>query len=246
MRRLFYLLLIPLLSCKMQLDLPEEFTQNAPFQEARNRQSWPFKRTVIAGDFMATNHRRGFTDTYQFTFIKRYSGAKERFRFILRDRYSPNDTIAMVFSFARIKQQNLPAIFDIVIKYENIFTSSVVYFSEDGRKEEWDLVVNEPYIYINPKTDKAVGQIAGPGLKYYAVESIHHTVTKSGRRFWMQRPAGFGIFKEGKMVAAAYILNKGGLYLSNELDQKEKRLLAAFCFALMLKRDLRDQNPALN
>jgi hypothetical protein len=246
MKKFLYLLLIPFASCKMQLDLPQDFEQKAPYQEASNRQSWPFKRTVRAGDFMATNHKRGFTDTYQFTFIKRYAGAKERFRFVLREQQAPRDTLAMVFSFARIKQENLPMVFDIVIKYENIFTTKVIYYNDDGRKEEWDLVLNEPYMYINPKNHKAIGQIAGPGLRYYSVEGIHHVRRPSGRRYWMTRPAGFAILKEGQIVAATYVINKGGLYLASDLDKKEKELLAAFCFALMLRRDLRDSNPALD
>ncbi|MFN4298896.1 MAG: hypothetical protein ACK4EX_04085 [Thermaurantimonas sp.] len=230
-------------SCTYKLAVPEDFEKRSAYHQAQNRQSWPFKKNMTVGPYLATNIRRGWTESYHFTFVIRWTGASERYRFVVREAARPEDTVATVFCFTKIRQEDFTWIARRMggwpIKYENVFAVTIALRSSDGQPQEWEMVYNEPPMFIMPK-QKGIGLLKGPAGQTYNIESYHYFRRPSGKRMWSATPIGFAILKDGKEVAVADIINKGGYYLSEELDTEEKNLLTSACMALLLRRDLRE------
>ncbi|MFN3952760.1 MAG: hypothetical protein ACK4KT_10205 [Thermaurantimonas sp.] len=234
-----------LASCSYKLAVPEDFAEIAIYNQAQNRQSWPFKKTMTAGNYSATNIRRGWTETYHFTFVIRWTGARERYRFVVRESSRPNDTVATVFCFTKIRQEDFTWVArrmgGIPLKYENLFAVTIALRDRSGQVQEWEMVYNEPMMFISPN-QRGTGILKGPTGPIYELESYHYFRRPSGKRLWSNTPIGFAIKKEGKEVAVADVINKGGYYIIQDLSEDEKNLLTSACMALLLRRDLRDRH----
>lgn len=232
-------------SCSYKLAVPQDFEKTAIYNQAQNRQSWPFKRTMTLGDYHASDIRRGWTEVYHFTFVMRWTGAKERYRFVVRESARPQDTVATVFCFTKIRQEDFTWVArrmgGIPIKYENLFAVTIALRNTAGEVDEWEMVYNEPMMFISPM-QRGAGLLKGPSDIKYELESYHYFRRPSGKRLWSNTPIGFAIKKEGKEVAVADIINKGGYYISQDLSGDEKNLLTSACMALLLRRDLRDRH----
>lgn len=240
---LFLFTAVLLTSCTYKLAVPEDFEQRSAYHQARNRQSWPFKKNMTVGPYLATNIRRGWTESYHFTFVIRWTGAKERYRFIVREAERPQDTVATVFCFTKIRQEDFTWVARRMggwpIKYENLFAVTIALRDSSGSIQEWELVYNEPPMFILP-IHKGIGLLKGPKAESYEVESFHYFRRPSGKRMWSNTPIGFVIRKDGKELAIADIINRGGFYLSDGLSADERNLLTSACMALLLRRDLRE------
>lgn len=240
---LLYIALLISAGCTYKLAVPEDFEQRATYNQAQNRQSWPFKKTMTVGPYLATNIRRGWTESYHFTFVIRWTGAKERYRFVVREADRPDDTLATVFCFTKIRQEDFTWVARRMggwpIKYENLFAVTIALRDSIGDIQEWEMVYNEPPMFIVPM-QRGLGILKGPHGEMYEVESHHYFRRPSGKRMWSNNPIGFVIRKDGKDLAIADIINRGGYYLSDDLKTDEKNLLTSACMALLLRRDLRE------
>lgn len=241
--RLFILVTLITSSCAYKLAVPEDFEQRSAYYQAQNRQSWPFKKNMIVGPYLATNIRRGWTESYHFTFVVRWTGASERYRFVVREAARPQDTVATVFCFTKIRQEDFTWIARRMggwpIKYENVFAVTIALRDSTGSVQEWELVYNEPPMFILPQ-QRGIGLLKGPQGETYEVESFHYFRRPSGKRMWSNTPVGFVIKKNGIELAVADIYNKGGYYIAEQLGQDERNLLTSACMSLLLRRDLRD------
>lgn len=234
-----------LTACSYKIFVPEDFEQVAVYNQARHRQSWPFKKTMTVGPYLATNIRRGWTETYHFTFVMRWTGARERYRFVVREAERPEDTLATVFCFTKIRQEDFAwvsrRIGGIPIKYENLFAVTIAFKHSKGEVQEWEMVYNEPPLFIVPG-QRGTGVLKGPNGEMYEVESVHYFRRPSGKRLWSNTPIGFAIKKNGDIIAMADIINKGGFYINRDLSADEQNLVSSACMALLLRRDLREKH----
>ncbi len=228
---LLSLILIGCSSPKILVD--KDLQKESVIYEVSGRNGWMVNQHLSFGEYSTGKVNRGWIKGYDYPFIVRFTGSKEKLGFAINDG---NGNAAEVFCLGKLREQDLMLFhdyFDVNLKTNDAFTGSVVINDE----EVFDFFI----INLNQNNwfKKTSGWIQGDGvrLEIRAVEKLDN----NQRTTSMQVP-GFEFLLNHKVVGAVETLNRGRIWLHQELDEKQKLLIAGVASSLLLRSDLSEHN----
>ncbi len=228
------LIALTILACstpKMMVD--ENLQTGASIYHVKGRQGWLVNQHLSFGEYQSSKVSRSWTKGYDFPFIVRFSGAKEKLSFELKDAQNNK---AEIFCLGKLREQDLQLFhryFDINIKTKDAFTGTIAL----GETQAYDFVVSN--LNQNNWFREAEGWIKGNDLSI-GIEPIK--TLENGQKALDTQALGFSFVRDGVTLGAVELLNQGRIWLRDDLPQKEKLLLASVASALLLRSDLAGHN----
>lgn len=201
--------------------------------EVNGRNGWLINQRLSFGEYESGKVNRSWTKGYDFPFIVRFTGAKEKLSFSLKNAEGVE---AEIFCLGKLREQDLTLFheyFDINLKAKDAFTGSVVV-SENAAFDFYVTNLNQ-----NNWFREAKGWIRGENAKF-EIRPVK-MLGNNQRSLGMQAP-GFEFVRNNKVVGAVETLNQGRVWLHNDLNEDQKLVLAGVASALLLRSELADHN----
>ncbi len=232
--QIFLLLaLTSLFSCK-PAEIAIDPALNTEGMTVKGRNGLQIGQVIRFGDYKTDKVRRGWTKSYDVPFVLRFRGAKEKLSFT---QFGPNGQQAEVACISKFKSKELPLVseyFTVPIELENFFAGNIA-FGDGGTN--WDFILH------NPNGDflreKASAGFIKNGSKTIDIQAIRGL---KGQPDWMKKLTVYGheFRMNGNVVGAVSTVNKGEVWINDNLDTETKTVIAAVATGLLLRTDVED------
>ncbi len=217
----------------MQVD--PQLKAQAEAMPVSGRQGWLVNQQLAFGGFSSGPVKRSWTTGYNIPFIVRFSGAKEKLGYTVRN--SAGDT-AEFFCLGKLREYDLPVFnkaFEVNLKTTDVFTCGIALGEESYGFYSENLNQNPRFSEITGKL-----QTSGPDITIHPVGSL-----EGGQSSWSTTALGYELKQEGRTVAAVETLNEGRVWISPDLPDTEQLLVAGAASALLLRNSLAEHNDDL-
>lgn len=217
----------------MQLD--QGLAAVADAMPVQGREGWLINQQLAFGSFITSPVKRGWTKGYNIPFIVRFSGAKEKLGFSVRNRSGEE---AELFCLGQLREIDLPVLnraFEVNLKTTDVFTCAISM--ADQSFEFYSENLNQ-----NPRFDAPAGQLKGPGVEV-SIRPV--TSLENGQSSWSTSALGYELFQDNQAVAAVETLNDGRVWINPALIEQQQLLAAGVAAALLLRNSLADHNDDL-
>jgi len=220
----------------MRVD-PDLAAQAQPWP-VHGRNGWWIEQQLSFGEYRSGPVSRGWTKGYDYPFIIRFTGAREKLRFPVRDA-AGNE--AMVHCIGKLREQDLRLFteyFDVNLNTTDTFTGTVRISEE----RVYDFFVSNLNTQQNIGYRPLEGEIRGSAepVRLRAVWQLD-----SGQRWLDTLPIGVEFLLGGRVVAAVETVNEGRVWIEDGLTGPDRMAVAAVAAALLLRNDLADHNEDL-
>ena len=234
LKLLFALLIIIGMGCTVpHMQVDDDLQKNAIRYEVEGRNGWLVNQKLSFGEYQSGKVHRSWTKGYDFPFFIRFSGAKEKLQFTMKDGQG---NAVEIFCLGKLREQDLMLFhkyFDMKIKTKDAFTGSVAL----NKSKSFDFFVAN--LNQNNWFKEAQGMVHGDNL-HIKIKPVKH-LDNNQRSLDSQVP-GFEFVLDGKVVGAVETLNKGEVWLSADLNREQKLVLAGVASALLLRSELAEHN----
>lgn len=199
------------------------------------REGWLVDQILSFGEYRSGPVSRGWTKGYDYPFVIRFTGAREKLRFAVFD-HSGNE--AMVHCAGKLREQDLRLFrdyFDINIGTTDTFIGTVAL--NGGRQYDFH--------FENLNTQQSTGYRPLEGTVQGGIETIRLRAVwhlASGQRWLDTQPIGVEFLRAGRVIGAVETVNEGRVWISEDLGGEDRLLLASLAAALLLRSDLADHN----
>lgn len=220
---------------RMQVD--ERLRSGTSVYEVEGRQGWLIKQKIRFGPFYTNEVKRSWTKGYDYPFVVRFTGAREKLAFTIHGRA---ELSAQVHVAGKLKERDLTAFgkyFDINVYTQDVMAGSVAVQTGQPEPEHYDFFVTN--LNRNPTQGEVGGHVRGPGLDA-TLRPVTHLDT--GQRMLDVRYPGFEFLADNQAVAAVQTLNDGRVWLHDALPDRQQLIFAAVAASLLLRSDLEDHN----
>ncbi len=225
------LLVLTLMACTAsRMAVPEELSSRTVALEVKGRQGWQVNQNLQFGPFETGKIHRGWIKGYDYPFFIRFSGAKEKLSFDIRDGHGNSAHVACLGKLRETDLDIMRRYFSVNLKTTDTFGGTIVV---SGRKEAYDFMV------ANLNQAPAFGDtegflhMEGEVIKILPIKNL-----ESGQKSLSPLPIGFTFTRNGRSVGAVETLNAGRIWLSPELEEGSRLVLAGLSSALLLRSDL--------
>ena len=218
-----------------QMRVDPALTAQAPALPVSGRNGWLVEQVLSFGEFTSGPVSRGWTKGYDYPFFIRFTGAREKMRFAVRDR-SGNE--AMVHCAGKLREQDLRLFreyFDVNIGTTDTFIGTVAL--NGGR--QYDFHVENLNTQQNLGYRPLEGTLRGGGDPI-EVRAVWHLA--SGQRWLDTQPIGVEFLRAGRVIGAVETVNEGRVWISEDQGGEDRLLLASLAAALLLRSDLSEHN----
>jgi len=219
-----------------QISVHEDLKTDAAVYEVKGRQGWLVNQRLSFGEFQTGKVNRSWTKGYDFPFIVRFTGAKEKLSYSLQDAVGNE---AEIFCLGKLREQELTLFheyFDINIKAKDAFTGSVV-IDETLSYDFYMANLNQ-----NNWFREAKGWLQGEGI---SIEIRPIQQLANGQRSLDMQVPGFEFVLQEEVIGAVEVINNGRIWLSNNLNPDQKIVLASVASALLLRSELQEHNETI-
>jgi len=201
--------------------------------DVNGRNGWLVNQHLSFGEYHTGKVQRSWTKGYDWPFMVRFTGAKEKLWFPIKDGIGNE---AEGFCLGRLHEQDLMLFhqyFDIKLSAKDVFTGTVVL----NGSQAFDFYVTN--LNQNNWLTESKGWVLGENAEYIIrpVQRMNNHMRSLG----MQVP-GFEFVLDNHVVGAVETLNRGRIWLQNELEEGQKLVLACVASALLLRSELADHN----
>lgn len=201
----------------------------------QGRHGWQVDQRLRFGEFSAGPVSRGWTKGYDYPFIVRFNGAREKLRFPVLDG---GGNQAMAHCIGKLREQDLRAFreyFDVNLNTTDTFACSI----RVGDTATYDFHAANLNVQQNPGYRPLEGTIRG-GAETVALQAVWHLA--SGQRALGTEPLGIEFRRGGEVIGAVETVNEGRVWLRDDLAPESRLALAAVAAALLLRSGLADHN----
>lgn len=217
-----------------RIALESDFTKNSSGMPVKGRNGLQIGQKISFGEFKTDKVKRGWTKGYDVPFRVRFRGAKEKMSFT---QYGPNGMEAGVACISRFKSTELTLArdyFSVPVDIDNTFAGSISF---DTDHNVWDFIVYNPNGDF--LRDQASSGFAQNDTRRIELKAIRGLV---GQPQWLKELSIYGheFLMDGKIVAAVSTVNKGTVWMSEDLDSEAKTVIAAIATGLLLRTDVED------
>ncbi len=173
------------------------------------------KQRLSFGPYQTGSVKRGWTKGYNLPFILHFSGAKERLQFQISDE---DGGAAEVFCLGKLTETDLSwfdEFFDINLRSKDIFSGTIVL---DESRSFTFFIDN---LNQNNHFREATGYLHGPDIRMH----IRPVMKLQSDKTWLgQQAPGFEFSIEDHFVGAVETLNRGAVWMDNQLESDQQLL----------------------
>lgn len=201
----------------------------------QGRSGWLLDQRLRFGEFSAGPVSRGWTKGYDYPFIIRFTGAREKLRFPVSDG-TGNE--AMVHCIGKLREQDLRIFrdyFDVNINTTDTFTCAL----EVNDSATYDFYASNLNVQQNLGYKPMQGSLRG-GAEPVDLRSVWHL--SSGQRSLTTEPLGVEFLRGGEVIGAVETVNEGRVWVRDDLDQESRLVIGAVAAALLLRSGLAEHN----
>lgn len=238
MKKVFFLAIILLTGCKSpDLMMSPDLKSNSVGYDVKGRQGWQINQVISFGEYRSSKIKRGWESHFDIEFIARFKNASQKTSFT---QISPSGSVD-VFAVSSFTNNELPLLggyMSYSFSYKDAYAGTVLS-SASGTSKSWD------FIFYNMGDISSQGFLCGE-IKQTStgdvieIRGISQSVGTS--RWDMKKYAGFEFLYRGKPLAAVSLINNGKVWMSNDLKDEEKLVLAAVCTSLLARHDLNNEH----
>lgn len=199
------------------------------------RSGWLLDQRLHFGEFSAGPVSRGWTKGYDYPFIIRFTGAREKLRFPVSDGLGNE---AMAHCIGRLREQDLRIFRD----YFDVNTNTADTFACTLRVNDsvdYDFYAANLNVQQNVGYKTMEGSVTG-GAEPIGLQSVWQL--SSGQRWLATEPLGVEFLRQGEVIGAVETVNEGRVWLGDELDQESRLVIGAVAAALLLRSGLAEHN----
>ncbi len=216
-----------------RINVDEQLLSDSDLYEVQGRQGWLANQTLSFGEFQSGKVDRSWTKGYDYPFIVRFTGAKEKLSYTLK---GGKDLEADVFCIGKLREQDLRLFhryFDINLNAKDIFSGTVVL----GEEIAYDFYVMN--LNQNNVSRAVEGRIIGED-SFISIEPIKKL--EGNKAYLSAQAPGFEFKLNGQVIGAVEVLNKGRIWIKKDLSEENRLLVASVASALLLRSDLEGHN----
>lgn len=216
-----------------RINVNEQLLSDSDLYEVQGRQGWLVNQTLSFGEFQSGKVDRSWTKGYDYPFIVRFTGAKEKLSFTLQNG-SKNE--ADIFCISKLREQDLQLFhkyFDINLNAKDVFSGSIIIGGNAG----YDFYITN--LNQNNISRKVEGRITGEG-RIISIEPIKKL--EGNKAYLSAQTPGFEFTMNGELIGAVEVLNKGRIWIRKSLPEADRLLIASAASALLLRSDLEGHN----
>ena len=233
---LFLLALVFLASCKTpNIVVSESLKTNTNVYDASGRQGFQFNQVVRFGDYYTSKIKRGWTKSRDITFVMRFQKAQQKLSFM---QFAPDSSSAEVLAVSKFKNNEIELLRDFLsysTQYENTFAGTIITSGDSS--QSWEFMIHNPESSLPRYADCGVANSADG--KVISIRGVKKIENQSN---WIQLDNhGFEFTMDGKAVAAVSTINKGRVWLHNELSSSDKLVIASLSTALLVRHSIQEQ-----
>lgn len=230
---MFTLLLAGCSTPQMRVD--PGLAAQTPALPVSGREGWLVEQVLSFGEFRTDPVNRGWTKGYDYPFIIRFTGAREKLRFAVRDGSGRE---AVVHCAAKLREQDLRLFreyFDVNFGTTDTFIGTIAL---EGSRQR-DFFIENLNTQQNIGYRPLEGAVRGTGDPI-DIRAVWHLA--SGQRSYDTQPMGIEFLSAGRVVGAVETVNEGRVWISDDLGGEDRLLLASLASALLLRSSLADHN----
>jgi len=218
------------------ISISEGLKANAKAMEVKGRQGWQFNQVIKFGDYSTSKVKRGWTSKYDVAFYFRFQGAKEKLSFT---QFTPDGNQAEILAVSKFHNEEVELIkgwLSAPIASENTFAGSII--PTDNKDKAWDFILYNPEASFK-KNNSECGVIKdkiGNAIVIKAIKKLE------GQKNWIQIDNyGFEFAYMGEPIAAVSTMNKGKVWIKNDLAPDLKLVVSSVSTSILLRNSLVDK-----
>lgn len=228
---ILFMLLLP--ACKTpQIYVAPELKDSSMVLPVKGRQGLQLGQKLSFGEFNTSKIKRGWTQGYDFPFMVRFQGVKEKFSFqLFNDKHQAAD----VYCAGKFRSMEIAGIgdyFDIVIREKNHFAGTII---SGAGKDIWDFLLYNP---DGRPMDKTKAGFMQSGTEVVEINGIRRMA--NGKSNWSVEFWGYEFIHNGEVIGTVETINNGNVWLKNDLPESQRLLLAGMASALLLRSNLEE------
>lgn len=206
--------------------------QNLSGMTVKGRNGFQIGQTLQFGKYRTDKVRRGWTGSYDYPFVVRFSGAKEKLSFT---QFGPQGVHAEVACISKFKGVELTVVneyFQLPLVYKNYFAGNIAF-----KHSSWDFILHNPNgDFARLRESAGFAQDGSRRIEIAAIRGLE------GQPNWMQHLTVYGheFRMNGKVVGAVSTINKGEVWIDESLDAEAKTVVAALSTGILLRRDVEE------
>lgn len=224
-----------LTSCKTpNIAVSEDLKSNTTIMDAKGRHGWQYNQVIRFGDYSTSKIKRGWTKSYNIEFVARFQGAEQKLSFLQR---TPDALEAEVLAVGKFKSNEIDLLRGFLaysFEYENYYAGSIIM--AHNKNHIWDFVIHNPegsspkYAECGIAKDQFGNEITIRGVKKI-----------EGQRNWAQfENYGFEFSYNGQPIGAVSTLNKGRVWLKNDIHPDLKLVVSSLATSLLVRHSLEE------
>jgi hypothetical protein len=203
---------------------------NATAMPVKGRNGLQIGQVIKFGEFKTDKVQRGWTKSYDIPFILRFQGSKEKMSFT---QFGPGGTEAAVACISKFKSTELNVIrdfFSVPLDYQNFFAGNIITPST-----HWDFIIHNPNgDLLREKASAGFVRCQDKQIDIFAIRGL------KGQPDWMKELAVYGheFILNGEIVGAVSMVNRGKVWIDENLDAETRTVIAAVSTGLLLRTDV--------
>lgn len=218
-----------------QMRVDPALASSATAYPVQGRGGWLLDQRLHFGEFSAGPVSRGWTKGYDYPFIIRFTGAREKLRFPVNDGMGNE---AMVHCIGKLREQDLRIFrdyFDVNINTTDTFACTL----EVNDSAAYDFYASNLNVQQNLGYKPMQGSVQG-GAGPVELRSVWQL--SSGQRSLDTEPLGVEFLRGGEVIGAVETVNEGRVWVRDDLDQESRLVIGAVAAALLLRSGLAEHN----
>ena len=206
------------------MEVDENLKSNCTIMKVKGLQGWQLRRVIKFGEFKTSKIKGGWKTGSNIHFLVDYKDASQKFEFTQFDGANNTLHVFCAGDLTMFSTHFPKTEFKIPLNVEDVFKAHI---QSDDSDEKWELTMTNPNEIAFQGL--SLGELIGDRQVYQI-----YPVRKLEKGSLGPKIIGYKFEKESESVVAVQTLGSGKVWMSDELINKDKLVLAAACSALMI------------
>ena len=232
-RRIIFVLFTAIAGCTTpQILVSPELKNDGSAFVVKGRQGFQVGRTLYFGEYATGKVKQGWVKGYDIPFFVRFQGMNEKLSF---QQFGMPGQLAEVYATGKFRSAELPFIrdyFNIVLNEKNHFAGTVVL---NGGRDVWEFLLYNPEGETFKNNDVGFMQNRIDRIEVKGIKTLLEGKNFSGKFF------GYEFILNGNAIGAVETINKGKVWIKDDLPDDLKLVLASLSSSLLMRTNLEER-----
>lgn len=222
---------------KMVID--PELEELATAMPVKGRQGFQIGQRLSFGNYQTGKVKRGWTKGYDIPFRIRFQGAGEKLSFDIMDDNGATADVSCINKFRMTEFQLVRDYFSTPLKVKHFFAGNILL--ENGA-QNWDFIVYNPEGALMMKGGSfGYAQNGKNRIEIMPIRDLE------GQPRWLGPLSvyGYTFQVEDKTIGAVSLVNKGEVWMVENIDADHKMVISSLAAGLLLRSSITEHNENL-